>query len=214
MNRSPSSITPLRRRRDSSSPTSETSTARRLVARARAIASLLGLRLRRLRKRDDPGMRLHSWIEDGWEMDLADEEHVVGVGLGHRRRDSREPLDRPYDPPYEVRRPSYERRGSHDRSYERVELGYDRSGGQRASYEAHASWDNYRASIDSYTRSLGRNSSLGHAHSNGHPGGDHRTEDAAAWRRDRVHHAVRHNRAPARWAEMVDWVEVELTERE
>ncbi|CAK9784964.1 unnamed protein product [Cutaneotrichosporon oleaginosum] len=214
MNRAPSSLSPLSRRHDStSSRSSEASTARRLVARARAIASLLGLRLKRGRKRD-PGMRLHSWIDDGWEKDQAKEEHVVGVGTGHRRNESRET----YNPPYEVRA-ARSPRASYTEG--RAEIGYVRSEGQRASYEARESWDNYRASVDSYTRSshghgsLGRTSSVGHS-SSGHtyPGGDNRSADASAWRRDRVHHAVRHNRAPARWTDMVDWVEVELTERQ
>ncbi|BEI86288.1 hypothetical protein CcaverHIS002_0605750 [Cutaneotrichosporon cavernicola] len=67
------------------SPNSE-HPARRFVARARAIAALLGLRLKRLKKRE-PGMRLRSWVEgDDWE--LGDEEEVDGVGVGHRHPES------------------------------------------------------------------------------------------------------------------------------
>ncbi|GMK57185.1 hypothetical protein CspeluHIS016_0400190 [Cutaneotrichosporon spelunceum] len=231
----PHSRTPLRPPPTSPAPTSpasDRSTARRLVARARALAALLGLRLRRLRKRESEGRgggetRLASWVEgEGgeleqgkWEPSEPTEENVPGVGTGRRRREV-----------------------------------YANQAGRYAeerAADARQSWEQYRASVDNYTRSLGLGHgtvtysgsihsspdssrghgslgrSFGHLRAHSSPDAwlhthatytyssthDHRAADDAAWQGDRVNHPVRHNGAPAHWVDMVDWVEVELTDR-
>lgn len=199
-----------RRRYDTSSRSSDGSTARRLVARARAIASLLSDRLRRLRRPSKDAMRVHSWIddEDHWEgfADCEEERslHVPGVGVGHG--------------PGRARREAGNLRGSREASsgLSGYSGGYTVGQGSLGHASGRASGNGRWNSYDVHAQSQSLRRSVGHRVSSGldygHAGG--RTEDAAAWRRSLVHHAVKHDRAPARWAEMVDWVEVELTNRE